>query len=50
MLTFGPRIARVRVADLLEVPLRTLALSPNGRSTTLTLRPREIVTLLIEAR
>jgi hypothetical protein len=41
-------MARVRIADLLEQPLRTLALSPSGRSITLAVRPREIVTLLVE--
>lgn len=46
--TFGPRVARVRVATLLEDPLRTLPLSPDGRSVTLTLRPWDIVTLLVE--
>ena len=46
--TFGPRLARVRVANLLEDPLQTLALSPDGRRVTLTLRPWDIVTLLFE--
>jgi alpha-mannosidase len=47
-ITFGQRMARVRLATMIEDPLRTLTLAPDGRSVTLQLKPWEIVTLLVE--
>lgn len=46
--TFGTRLARARTATLIEDPVRTVPLAPDRRSVTLTLRPWEIVTLLVE--
>lgn len=48
-LTFGRRIARVRTANLLEDPSAALPVAADGRNVTVTLRPWEILTLLVEA-
>jgi alpha-mannosidase len=47
-LAFGRRIARVRIANLLEDPAAALPVARDGRTVTLTLRPWEILTLLVE--
>jgi alpha-mannosidase len=47
-ITFAQRLARVRLATLIEDPLGTVTLSPDRRSVTLHLRPWEIVTLIVE--
>jgi alpha-mannosidase len=48
VLTFGRPVARVRIANLLEDPAAGVPLARDRRSTTLMLRPWEIVTLLVE--
>jgi len=45
---FGRRIARVRLANLLEDPAAAVPVARDGRTVTLTLKPWEIVTLLVE--
>jgi alpha-mannosidase len=47
-LTFGRRIARVRTANLLEDPSAALPVAGDGYSVTVTLKPWEILTLLVE--
>jgi alpha-mannosidase len=47
-ISFGRAVKRVRRADLLEDPGAQLPLGPDGRSVSLTLRPWEIATLLVE--
>ena len=46
--TFGRPIARARLANLLEDPLSGVPLTRDRRSVSLTLRPWEIVTLLVD--
>jgi alpha-mannosidase len=46
--TFGRPIARARVANLLEDPVSGLPMSRDRRSVSLTLRPWEILTLLVD--
>ena len=47
-ISFGHAVKRVRRANLLEDPGMALPLAPGGRSVSLTLRPWEIATLLVE--
>ncbi|HWZ27483.1 MAG TPA: glycoside hydrolase family 38 C-terminal domain-containing protein [Gemmatimonadales bacterium] len=47
-ISFGRAVRRVRRANLLEDPGAALPLAPDGRSVSLTLRPWEIATLLVE--
>jgi alpha-mannosidase len=47
-ISFGRAVRRVRRANLLEDPGAGLPLSADGRSVTITLRPWEISTLLVE--
>jgi alpha-mannosidase len=45
---FGRPVTRVRLANLLEDPAAGVQLARDRRSVTLTLRPWEIVTLLVD--
>jgi alpha-mannosidase len=47
-LVFGRRIGRVRLANLLEDPAAAVPVARDGRTVTVTLKPWEIVTLLVE--
>ena len=47
-ISLGRAVRRVRRANLLEDPGAALPLGPDGRSVSLTLRPWEIATLLVE--
>ena len=47
-IAFGRRMARVRTANLLEDPAAAIPVTGDGRSVTVTLKPWEIVTLLVE--
>ena len=46
--TFGRPIARARVANLLEDPVSGVPMSQDRHSVSLTLRPWEILTLLVD--
>ena len=48
VVTFGRPIARARLANLLEDPVSGVPLSRDRRSVTLTLRPWEIATLIVD--
>lgn len=45
---FGRRIGRARLANLLEDPAAAVPVARDGRTVTVTLKPWEIVTLLVE--
>jgi hypothetical protein len=47
-IVFGRRVGRVRMANLLEDPAAALPVARDGRTVTVSLKPWEIVTLLVE--